>query len=216
VKFRLLTVIAPSSNLITISVWEWPPREVGSITLFDEEMKKIKISKLDAARRQMLTAIRLYFNHGDIVSMHTLAAAAFKITQNICDASPDLSDSVTDWIDQCVKPEAKKIFWSKLHETANFFKHAENDPDAVHEFYPEQTENLLFFAVYQYHQLTSEWSLEIRLFITWYMMHHSSSFNTPPELSHLGTDLFGSDRNRFWRVLLPLVQETTDKGISEP
>jgi hypothetical protein len=130
-------------------------------------MKKIKISKLDAARRQILTAIRLYFNHGDIVSMHTLASAAFKITQNICDTSPDLPDSLTDWIDELVKPEAKKTFWNLLHETANFFKHADHDPDAVHEFYPEQTENMLFFAVYQYRQLTGEWSAEIRLFSTW-------------------------------------------------
>ena len=33
-KFRLLTVIAPSSTLITISDGEWPLREVGSIKLF--------------------------------------------------------------------------------------------------------------------------------------------------------------------------------------
>jgi hypothetical protein len=31
--------------------------------------KKIKISKLEAARRQLVTAIRFYFNNGDIVSM---------------------------------------------------------------------------------------------------------------------------------------------------
>ena len=179
-------------------------------------MKEIKVSKLDAARRQILTAIRLYFNHGDIVPMHTLAAAAFKITQNICDSNPSLPDSLTDWIDELVKPEAKKMFWRKLHETANFFKHAENDPDAVHTFYPEQTENLLFFAVYQYRQLTGEWAAEIRLFSTWYMMLHPASFNTPPETIKLGKDLYGTDRNKFWRDLMPLVQETMDRGIIEP
>ena len=65
--------------------------------------------------------------------------------------------------------EAKKMFWRKLHETAIFFKHADYDPDAIHEFYPEQTENMLFFAVYQYRRLTGEWSAEIRLFSTWYI-----------------------------------------------
>jgi hypothetical protein len=179
-------------------------------------MKKIKISKLDAARRQILTAIRLYFNHGDIVSMHTLAAAAFKITQNICDKSPNLPDSLTDWIDQLVKPEDKNVFWNKLHETANFFKHANHDPDAVHEFSPEQTENILFFAVYQYQQLTGEWSAEIRLFTNWYMLHHPESFNSPQQTISLGHDLYGADRNRFWRELLPLLQENIDRGIIEP
>ena len=179
-------------------------------------MKKIKVSKLDAARRQILTAIRLYFNRGDIVSMHTLASAAFKITQNICDTSQDLPDSLTDWIDELVKPEAKKIVWNKLNETANFFKHADRDPEAVHEFYPEQTENMLSFAVYQYQQITGEWSPEIRLFSTWYMLHHPEAFNTPRETIDIGTGLYGADRNRFWRELLPLLQETIDRGIIEP
>lgn len=178
-------------------------------------MKKIKISKLDAARRQILTAIRLYFNYGDIVSMHTLASAAFKITQNICDTSPDLPDSLTDWIDELVKPEAKQMFWKKLHETANFFKHADHAPNAVHEFYPEQTENMLFHAVYQYRQLTGGWSAEIRLFSTWYMLQHPEAFNTPRETIDLGTSLYGGERNKFWRELLPLLHETIDRGIIE-
>jgi hypothetical protein len=146
------------------------------------------------------------------VSIHTLAAAAFKITQNICDASADLPDSLTDWIDQLVKPEAKKMLWTKLHETANFFKHASNDPEAVHEFDPKQSENMLFLAVYQYRRLTGEWSAEIRLFSTWYMIQHPAVFNTPLETISLGTDLFGADRNKFWRELLPLLQENINKG----
>lgn len=147
--------------------------------------------------------------------MHTLAAAAFKITQNLCDASSDAPDSLTDWTDELVKPEAKKMFWSKLHQTANFFKHAERDPDAIHEFYPRQTENMLFLAVYQYRQLTGEWSAEIRLFSTWYMLQHPKAFNTPSEVISLGSDLFGADRNRFWRELLPLLQ-TLKQGNIEP
>ena len=177
-------------------------------------MDKIKISKLDAARRQILTAIRLYFNNGDIVSTYTLATAAFKITQNICDRSPVLPDSLTDWINQLVKPEAKKMFWSKLHETANFFKHADQDPDTVHEFYPVQTENMLFFAVYQYQILTDECLAEIRLFSIWYMLHHPEAFNTPQEMISLGNDLFGEDRNRFLREVLPFLQKaSTDESL---
>src|SRR5207245_10811773 len=35
---------------------------------------KITVTKLDAARRQLRTAIRLWFEEGDPVSIHTLAA----------------------------------------------------------------------------------------------------------------------------------------------
>lgn len=178
-------------------------------------MKKIKISKIDAARRQILTAIRLYFNHGDIVSMHTLATAAFKITQNICDANPDLPESLTDWVNQLVKPHAKKLFWSKLHETANFFKHADQDPDSVHEFDPEQTENMLFFSVYQYQQITGERTAETWLFSIWYMLQHPQAFNTPQEMLKLGTELFGANKNKFWLEFLPLLQEVMDAGMAK-
>ena len=108
------------------------------------------------------------------------------------------------------------IFCKKYHETANFFKHANRDPDAVHEFYPEQTENVLFQAVYQYRSLTGEWSPEIRLFSTWYMLQHPKSFNTPPEALTLSKNFFGYDRTKFWRELLPLLQEAIDNSIIGP
>jgi hypothetical protein len=43
------------------------------------DRRKIKISKLEAARRQVETAIRIYFANGDPVSIHTLAAASLQI-----------------------------------------------------------------------------------------------------------------------------------------
>jgi hypothetical protein len=46
-------------------------------------MKKIEISKLDAAKRQLKTAINLYFSYGDPVSIHTLASAAREILYDL-------------------------------------------------------------------------------------------------------------------------------------
>src|SRR2546425_12863933 len=44
-----------------------------------EETQAIACTQLDAARRQINTAIWLWFNGADIVSVHTLAAAAHRI-----------------------------------------------------------------------------------------------------------------------------------------
>ena len=41
--------------------------------------QKLRLTKLDAARRQLETAVRLYFHEGDPVSTHTLAAAAYNV-----------------------------------------------------------------------------------------------------------------------------------------
>lgn len=170
-------------------------------------MKKIQISKIDAARRQILTAIRLYFNNADIVSTHTLAAVAYNITKNICDSNDQLPESFTAQITDYIKPKYKKLFWRKMNETANFFKHADRDPKDVHEFYPEQSENLLFLAIYQYLSLTQDNCPEIRLFSTWYMIHHPKSFNIPSEISSLNKDVFGYNKPQFYSQLLPIIQE---------
>ena len=45
--------------------------------------KKIKVSKLDAARRQLETAIKLYFVFGDPISIHTLSAAAYNVIRDL-------------------------------------------------------------------------------------------------------------------------------------
>jgi hypothetical protein len=41
---------------------------------------KIVVTKLDAARRQLRTAIHLWFNDGDPVSIHALAFAAYELS----------------------------------------------------------------------------------------------------------------------------------------
>lgn len=46
-------------------------------------MREFKVSKLDAAKRQLGTAIRLYFSDGDPVSIHTLTAAAYNILRDV-------------------------------------------------------------------------------------------------------------------------------------
>jgi hypothetical protein len=44
---------------------------------------KLKLSKLDCARRQLELAIELYFMERDPVSIHTLAGAARQLIEDI-------------------------------------------------------------------------------------------------------------------------------------
>jgi len=45
--------------------------------------EKSKLSKLNVAKRQLETAIKLYFNDNDPVSIHTLACAAREILSDL-------------------------------------------------------------------------------------------------------------------------------------
>jgi len=44
---------------------------------------KLHLSKLDAALRQLETAVTLYFHSSDPISIHTLTAAAYNVLQGI-------------------------------------------------------------------------------------------------------------------------------------
>lgn len=166
---------------------------------------KVRLSKLDAARRQLHVAIRMYFNHGDIVAMHTLAAAAFSVVKNMLDAN-NSNDSPTQWVNEIISPENRKLFWSKLNATANFLKHANQDPDTFHEFSPIETENLLFMAAYHYRRLTEDDTPETRFMVNWYFMQHPNFVSSSQSKMLEGKELFGNDRASYWKEAMALIQ----------
>ena len=44
---------------------------------------KVRVTKLDAAKKQLETAIMLYFHDGDPVSIHTLCCAAYSVIHTL-------------------------------------------------------------------------------------------------------------------------------------
>lgn len=97
----------------------------------------LKVSKTDAAKRQIETAIRFWFFSGDPVSVHTLAAAAHQILHDLgkkLGASTILRDVPG------IHPERKRELRELMSRYENFFKHADRDPDALLDFNPYATE----------------------------------------------------------------------------
>src|SRR5438045_2665233 len=92
----------------------------------------IRISKLDAARRQLQTAISLWFNDGDPVAIHTLAAAAYEIIHAVsATRDPNRRDLLFDSL--VVKDEYRREANAWFRGPANFFKHADRDPNDITE-----------------------------------------------------------------------------------
>lgn len=104
------------------------------------------VTKLEAARRQLNTAISLWFHGGDTVSVYTLSHAAYEIIHNLSRTKRTrdlLFDSVV------VKDEYRKQFNSMLRNPANFFKHAKREKadDETLEFYPSISEMFITYAL---------------------------------------------------------------------
>lgn len=136
-------------------------------------MNKIELSKEEAARRQLVTAIQLYFEYGDEVSIHTLAAAARNILADLCEhkgvTNPIFLEKM---LGELVKPEHHKEVRVRFREPENFFKHADRDPDEVFGFNAERTEFLLLEGVEAYSLLTGTRVPELHAYRGWWLLHN--------------------------------------------
>ena len=105
-------------------------------------MKTLTISKLDAARRQLETAITLWFIGGDPISIHTLGYAAYEIMHAV---SKKLKPNRRDLLfDSAMLPKEYAV---GLKAHANFFKHSKRDADEKIVFNPALTESFIIFAI---------------------------------------------------------------------
>lgn len=132
-----------------------------------------KISKLEAARRQLQTAIKLFFNDGDSISIHTLAAAAYTILRDLAD---DQKMIIEDEVLSLVKDEMRSTFIKKMKEPQNFFKHADKDPKNELRFNPKFNDIRLFYAVWLYNQFSDDLSFWIQSYKVWFIVNNSDLF----------------------------------------
>lgn len=173
--------------------------------------KSITISKLDAAKRQLETVIRLYFHDGDPVSIHTLVSAAYNVIRdvNVNRGGPPMI--VKDQFIDFVKPEYHKEIRDKLNEAENFFKHADRDHNKTIDFNPDQSEMLILDAISHYFKLTGEYTPLFKIFQSWYMANHQNFFNFPEEQKRLiathAPMVTSIGKTGYFNAVLPVVMQ---------
>ncbi len=142
----------------------------------------IRIGKCEAGKRQLRTAITLWFKGGDPVSTHALAFAAYEIFHYLSERrDPTRRDLLFDTV--TVKDEFRKDWLQLVKKEANFFKHADRDGDAVIDFNPDITEHFILFATGGRELCGEPASDEERVFIWWIHIHR------PDRLTNKGADL---------------------------
>jgi hypothetical protein len=144
----------------------------------------ITLSKLDAACRQLRTAIALWFEESDPVSTHALAFAAYEIFHSVSlHREPYRRDLIfdSDWI----KDEFRRNWLKHVKREANFFKHGDFDPEATLDFNPELTEFFILYASYARRLCGSPQSDEETLFGWWIQI------NRPDILTEEGRKFIG-------------------------
>lgn len=185
------------------------PKVVPMIT----QNRRVSISKLDAAQRQLHQAIRLFFENADLVAVHTLAAAAHGIIVDTAKHQGKFH------IATLVKPDHQKMFRDTVHKAQNFFKHADKDPDAKIEFSPARTHFVLFEAVYVLNlvgpversgkasnpAVRESWSRANIVFMWWFSVRYPeiASWPSDPEFGERLAKCSPDDLEMFRELLRP-------------
>jgi hypothetical protein len=126
------------------------------------------IKKLDGARRQLSTAIELYFADKDLVSTWTLAAAAYNVVRDINRQQSGSPMMLKEQLPNQVPARLRAKLAASIQGPENFFKHADRDPLASIELHDGQIELLLLDATLAYERLTHEHLPAFILLRKWY------------------------------------------------
>lgn len=134
---------------------------------------RITVNKMDAAKRQLHTAIQLWFRDADPVSIHTLVSAAHEVIHTLFRRAglkgllfdaPSIPDGLRSEISQA------------LVRAAVFFKHARHDPEGTIEFAPGINTYLIMYCVFGLWRIGAPLALEEGAIWTWLALHRPDWF----------------------------------------
>src|SRR6266702_6455095 len=126
------------------------------------------VTKIDAARRQLITAIRLFFDGGDPVSVYSLASNAWEVIDVLCTSAG--VDSFSKQTRETL-PSGHTLKYYINEPCRNFFKHDEQDPnpDSSVVLREPNVSAILFLAVEDYIRLRQAGPVEAQVFQLWFI-----------------------------------------------
>jgi hypothetical protein len=137
-------------------------------------MAKLRVSKIGAARRQ-IAAIRLLFDNGDPVPIHTLAAAGWRILRDLCERQGTPHHQA---VKAAIRPGMEPVAWQTVNSAANFFKHADKDAGEILDgVYEEVNDAVLLMAVMSYADLGHQLTSEMRALSHWFSALHPDTLD---------------------------------------
>lgn len=171
------------------------------------ELKELAITKLDAARRQLETAITLWFHDADPVSVHTLVMAAHGILRALNKKRG--GQSMLGDPSPYIRPGFEKRVADMFVKSSNFFKHGAKDPLTTDYFAPESNQYAILDACQAFMVQAQEERPLMKTFTLYLAFHEPRVFNQG-FLDSIQQEPFFSNmkqlsKRKFFAVWLPQV-----------
>ena len=144
---------------------------------FDPEAvlrEALLVDKVDAARRQLESAITMFFDDWDVVSQHTLISAAHGILYDLANQRR-IGGSIKD--SPLVRPEDRASFIRAIHLPQNFFKHATKDSGQKLAFRYQVSHFFLFDSIRLFALLHRGATERMKVFLVWFQLRYPDLFS---------------------------------------
>jgi len=131
--------------------------------------EEIVIDKLDAACRQIESAVTMFFYEWDVISQHTLISAAHGILQDLA-TQRGIKGGIKD--SPLILPEKRNEFINAVHLPQNFFKHANKDGGSKLIFPYNVSQLYLFDAIRFFVLLHGSATDKMKVFLMWFQLRY--------------------------------------------
>jgi hypothetical protein len=148
------------------------------------------ITKLAAAKRQLVTAVHLFFEDREPIAVHALAQAAWEIIGQLLEHEGKKTQQHEIALANGMNlKEVRKI----ANQTKNFFKHADKDPKETIEFSDYENDFVLIMSILDLAALTNDrLTPELQVFEVWFVATHPDRITSslPPDYRDAVTSAF--------------------------
>jgi len=165
------------------------------------EFSTSRITKLDAANRQLDQAISLFFEKGDMLAIHTLTGAAFQLFADLGKLDGVVSRYRSE---ELIRRGRMRDWIQALNSTQNFLKHADRDPNEEHVYVEEGTILFLFEAVELAQRVAPLPGGARQAFQLWFISSYPEMIEPAVRDKLRAVDTFGIDQTdrHLWAELL--------------
>lgn len=128
---------------------------------------ELVLTKIDVGRRQLNTAVRMFFFEEDVVSLHTVAAAAHGVLRDVA-RYKGINKSLKD--SPLISESERSKYIAAVNYPQNFFKHATKDANGKMVFRYQGNILFLLDAIVLYTLLDEELTREMKIFLMWFQL----------------------------------------------
>ena len=170
--------------------------------------EELELNKTNVARRQLETAIELFFREQDPVSIHTLTAAAYEVLADVARGRGQRMN-LAEQLETLFPEEVANKLARLMRKPQNFFKHAERDVNASITFKPKQTADLLLDACTKFPEIAGYSTSAMTVFVYWYVINNDLPYKMTADqksaFENLEKAFRESPRHEFYSLGLQVV-----------